>query len=357
MHGEDVVILFRNIKKSGIALLLAVLVVVSFAFSGCGTAQESSLPEVSSESEVSTPEESSGSSESEGSTPEESSGSSESEVSTPEESSGGSESEPSEPEKDYAAQNIFVYDLAGGLLYSKGEMEAELFPASITKLAAALTALEVADPQMVCTVGDELKLVAADASIAYVRKGHELTVEMLIEAMLLPSGCDAAYVLAANVGRLLEPNAADAGQAVDAFIAEMNEWSERNGFVNTVWENPDGYHAEGHYSCLADILKLGELSLESEIVMKYASTAYAKVTYASGHINEWSNTNQLLQSASEHYNPYCVGLKTGTTGRAGACLLAAFEKDGKKSIVGVFGCENSYDRFAVTNELYEDFLK
>jgi len=156
---------------------------------------------------------------------------------------------------------------------------------------------------------------------------------------------------------LLEPKAADDKEAVDAFIAEMNDWAARNGFVNSVWKNPDGYHAEGHYSCLSDLLKLGELSLKSEIVMKYTSTAYEKVTYASGHIIEWSNTNQLLHSGGAYYNPYCIGLKTGTTGKAGACLLSAFEKDGRVGIIGVFGCENSYYRYSVTNQLYEDFLK
>ena len=247
-----------------------------------------------------------------------------------------------------AARQAFVYDYSEGLLYQQGGMNDAIYPASITKLVTALVVLEHTSTTATVTVGDELALVAANSSSAYLQQGKSYTVGQLLTGMLLPSGCDASYTLAAYVGRMLDPSATSARAAVDAFLAEMNAWAARNGMANSHFKNPDGYHASGHYSCMQDLLTLAVLCMRNDTVMGIVGKATS---------GGWSNSNQLLYSSSANYNSACIGLKTGTTGPAGNCLLSAFSKDGKVAIIGVFGAGTSNGRYTVTNYLYQTYIK
>lgn len=247
--------------------------------------------------------------------------------------------------------SAFVYDVQKGFLLCLGDLNAPLWPASTTKLVTALVALESIPADTVLTAGDELDLVISGASIAWITKGQSLTVRMLVEAMLLPSGCDAAYVLAAGVGRYCDPDCTDAVAAVKVFVDRMNDWSDRHGLSGSHWENPDGNHSDGHYSCLADLCRVACLAMENDIVRQYCATQQEGVVYASGEINEWSNTNLLLSKESRYYNEDCVGLKTGHTTEGGYCLLSAFENQEQTLLVGVFGCPTTGERFRVTNVL------
>ena len=255
-------------------------------------------------------------------------------------------STPSTPSPAVAARQAFVYDYTQGLTFTQGGMYDALYPASITKLVTALVVLEHVPTDYVCTVGDELSLVDASASIAHLQKGKTYTVAQLLSGMLLPSGCDASYTLAANVGKVLDPSAADAHAAVGIFLREMNGWAQRNGMNHSQFKNPDGFHAAGHYSCMQDLLTLAILCQRNATIMSIVGQTSA---------NGWNNSNLLLYSSSAYYNPACVGLKTGTTGPAGNCLLSAFVRDGQTVIIGVFGAPTSAKRYTVTNYLYQNY--
>ena len=182
------------------------------------------------------------------------------------------------------------------------KIDGKVYPASTTKLFTAWVALQYLSPDDVITAGDELTLVASDASIAYVRRGHKLTAAMLVEGMLLPSGGDAAYVIAAAAGKKIRGNDnISAEAAIAAFVGEMNRRLEALGMTGTHFTNPDGYHDPEHYTTLEDIARIGALALENETIMKYATLASDRVTYASGQSNKWQNTNELIRPDSLYY--------------------------------------------------------
>lgn len=254
---------------------------------------------------------------------------------------------PPPPTPSVAARQAFVYDYEKGLVFSQGGMTDTLYPASTTKLVTALVVLEHLSLDTVCTAGDELSLVAANASSAYLEKGKSYTVSQLLSGMLLPSGCDASYTLAAHVGRKLDPTVTTVSAAVQVFVNEMNAWAARQGMTRSQFKNPDGYHASGHYSCMQDLLTLSILCLRNDTVMGIVGKT---------SISGWSNSNQLLYTNSGYYNPACIGLKTGTTGPAGNCLLSAYEVDGRTVIIGVFGAGTSGGRYAITNDLFHTYV-
>lgn len=234
------------------------------------------------------------------------------------------------------------------VLYMKGDPLARLEPASTTKLLTILYALSVVeDTSIVIAVSDEQELVASDSSRAYVRAGYRLTVEMLIEGMLLPSGNDAAYALAAGVGRMIAGDDTLSGKdAVRVFMEGLNKYGEAIGLKNTHFTCPDGYTDPDHYTCLADMATISILCAQNELILKYTGAVTDFVKYESGETIRWNNTNALIKPDSPYYYPYAKGLKTGTTNAAGCCVIGLAERGGRRVIAGIFGAENTHYRFS-----------
>lgn len=250
---------------------------------------------------------------------------------------------------------VFVWDMAQeNPVFCNTGWEETVFPASITKLFSAYAALQLLDPETVVTAGYELGLVQPGSSTAYIGLDCRLRVDMLVQAMLLPSGNDAAYVLAAAAGRQA---AEDPGlgyrDAVAVFLEEMNRMARELGLEHTHFANPDGYHAEDHYSCPADIVRMAALALDTPLIAEAVGSAQKTVTFESGERITWRNTNRLVQPESEYYRAEAVGLKTGYTSQAGYCLLAAFESEERMVLVGIFGSEDNLSRYSDAAALFE----
>lgn len=255
-------------------------------------------------------------------------------------------------------RHMFVYDAAAGeMVWCNTEQTDRLYPASITKLYAALVGLMYLEPETVVTAGEELKLMRTDSSRAYLSRGCKITVEMLVEAMLVPSGSDASYVFAAAAGRAVAGDEALGGEdAVAAFMEEMNRQREALGLQNSHFTNPDGYHDENHYMCPADVALVAALCWENPVIAEYMAVQQDSVTFVSGQTITWYNNNLLMDPTSPYYSASAVGMKTGYTGEAGNCLLAAFRQADKAIIVGIFGSGEKYPRYKSAMELFKACL-
>ena len=258
-----------------------------------------------------------------------------------------------------SAAQYFVYDCEAKQFVAKAEdISTKIYPASVTKLFTAYIALQYLDASKSVTAGEVLNKVAAGSSVAEIKKGDTVTVEQLVAGMLLPSGNDAAYILAAEAGRAMygdKGKNVSTDEAVSRFVKEMNDQAKLLGMTGTNFDNPDGIHSDSHYSTYADLATLGTLVLADPIIMKYAAVSSMDVSLASGSVN-WHNTNAIIDPNSEYYCSVCIGLKTGQTPMAGSCLLSAFEYQGRTLIVGVFGCKEVDDRFPDTLQLFNNAL-
>lgn len=253
-------------------------------------------------------------------------------------------------ENGLAAAQAVVYDTASEeILFEKTVRTGKVCPASVTKLFTALVALLYLDPQTQVTAGEELDFVAEDSSMAFIYRDQTVTVSMLVEGMLLPSGNDAAYILATAAGRkIAEDQSLQPGEAVTVFVKEMNVAARAMGLTHTHFMNPDGYHMGSHFSSVEDLVKIAQAALENPVISRYAGTLRDDVTYVSGETNTWENTNALLDPESPYYREDACGLKTGSTDEGGNCLLSAFRKEDGYLIVGVFGCPYTENRFEDT---------
>ena len=256
-------------------------------------------------------------------------------------------------DRELLAKQYFVYDCkAGSFLTISGKMDERIYPASITKLFTAYVAMQYVDPQKEITAGDVLDLVAWGSSVAKIKKGDTLTAGQLVEAMLLPSGNDAAYMLACEAGRVMKgnPNLSPSA-AVQAFMTQMNAQAKAVGMTNTHFVNPDGIHDSQHYTTFADLAILGKLSMENETIMKYTKVSTMDMILG-GETVQWHNTNAIIDPNSIYYCPYAVGMKTGQTPSAGSCLLTVFTYAEHTWIIGVFGCPTEESRFEDTLQIF-----
>ncbi len=224
--------------------------------------------------------------------------------------------------------------------------------ASITKLLTACTALEYVGSGEIFTVGTEQQLVNKHASVCFISPGQRLTLYDLITGMLMVSGSDAAYTVAVSAARAVYPEKELSDKAaVKCFCGLMNETADKIGMENSNFVNPDGQDDEKQYTTASDVEKLAEYSLSFPEIRETASTRQKFVMFESGESITWKNSNKLLDPESEFYSETAVGLKTGTTARAGNCLAAAFERGGKTYISVVLGCESDEARYSLTLDL------
>ncbi len=251
-------------------------------------------------------------------------------------------------------QRAAVLDIdSNRLLFLKGRLNTKTYPASTTKILSAIVALSVCDFDVLHKVGDELDFVQPESSLAEIQQGYTFDMKSLLLGMMLPSGNDAAYSVAACVGKILSDNKTiDNKKAVGLFVEEMNRFAkEIIGTTNSNFTCPDGYPDDNHYTTLEDMLKIAKYAIENEKFMQIVGTADCTVSSISEYDGRdicnlnLSNTNCLIRSDSRYFYPYAHGIKTGTTPEAGNCLVSYAVKDGKRALCCVFNSPEDEIRY------------
>ncbi|PWC07904.1 D-alanyl-D-alanine carboxypeptidase [Mycetocola zhujimingii] len=199
-----------------------------------------------------------------------------------------------------------------GILSSHGAQESTPM-ASITKSVTALVVLEAmplregeSGPQLTLTEDDQriyTEVIAEGGSAAPVAVGSVFTERQLLEAMMLPSANNYSITLANW-----------AYGSVDAFLAAATAWLGTHGFAGTHLADSSGINQDSR-STPADLVKIGELVLAHPVLSEIVSQQSADLPV----IGPVTNTNKILGQGG------IIGLKTGTTRVAGACLLFAAE--------------------------------
>lgn len=248
-----------------------------------------------------------------------------------------------------------VYDVqADEVLYAKNANE-KCFPASTTKILTAAVILDNAPEDFQFTAGDELDFVNPESSLAFVNKGSVLDLEMTIDALMLPSGNDASYMAAANMGRYIAKNDdLSPEQAVQTFVDEMNKTARLLGAENTHFTAPDGFHDDDHYTTVLDMLKITLYAMDKPELMASAAKKERYAKFLSGEEVSWTNSNKLLhESAGECYYMYATGMKTGMTDQSGYCVVATARRFDHDIVCLVFGADASDIRWLETISLLD----
>lgn len=236
------------------------------------------------------------------------------------------------------AKNVYFINVSTNTLYYKKAGEEKIAPASTTKMLTALTALDYCSMQERVTIGNEVGLISEHASRAWLYPGSELTVEQLLDGLLLPSGNDAAYSLAVFAGRKIAGDEKlSIEKAIPAFMEKMNSKAKSLGAVHSNFVRPDGYDTENQYTTAQDLALIAKEFLESRKLKKIAGTYSITDKWLSGQSVTYKNTNELINPESPYYYEPAIGLKTGKSDDAGCCLISAAKVHGDIYIGVVMG--------------------
>lgn len=255
------------------------------------------------------------------------------------------------------AGNVLLVRLAGEdgqdqPIFGYGSTD-PIYPASTLKMLTALTVLDIANPEEKVTVGMEIYIPPLDASRASLEYGMTLSIRELLEGLLLPSGADAAYALAVYCGRQLEGNSGlSFEEAVSSFVAAMNRKAEEIGALETKAVNVVGLDAKGQLTTCEDILKIAKVFLAHPVLAEICHLPTDQITSEEGKSIYLSNTNKMLHEESEYFNKEVAGVKTGTTNKAGNCLVSVFSIQNERYLCIVMN-SSYYGKFTDTQTLYE----
>ena len=245
-----------------------------------------------------------------------------------------------------ATPRLTLYDITHDTMLYGQDADVPCAPASLTKILTSIVGIENTVEDEPITVGNEIKLIDPQSSRANLEVGQKLTREMLIDAMMLPSGNDAAYTMAAHVGRkvLGKENATDI-EAVLAFTELMNAKARELGAVNSHFVNPDGIHHASHYTTAADMAQIAKYAMTIPELCASMSKSKVSVTLLSGQTKTWSNSNPMINPSSPYYYQGAKGMKTGYTNEAGRCVIVVAERNGVELVAVVMGSTTNNGRW------------
>ena len=230
----------------------------------------------------------------------------------------------------------------GKILYSKDAFS-KMYPASTTKLMTAILTLENCDLNEIVTVShNAVYSIPVGYSHANLQEGEQLTIEQLLNVLLIPSANDAAVALAEHISG-----------SVEEFANLMNNKAKEIGCLNTHFVNPNGVHNENHYSTAYDLALIGRYAMKFDDIMRIAKVNQYTLPKTNKYNEEnriFNATNGLITENDKYYYPNATGLKTGYTDKAGYCIVATAERDGIELIEVVLGSNTIKER-------YEDCIK
>ena len=224
------------------------------------------------------------------------------------------------------------------VLYAKNPYD-RVYPASLTKMMTALIVIErCRDLTEQVKVGPEVSTGLTDSSsLAGLEEGASYSVEDLLYGLMIPSGNDAANVLAVH-----------AAGSIEAFVDLMNRKAEDLGMVNTHFANPHGLHNPNHYTTVYDLYLLTRACISYPLFVRIGGEKTATVTgtYADGTAfsRSYRSTNSFLLNYTELPEGLTLRCtKTGYTAQAGRCLILVARDGEGHRYIGIVTKASTYD--------------
>ncbi len=238
------------------------------------------------------------------------------------------------------------------VLYSKNPRERRPI-ASVTKLMTCILALEhIEDPESYMMEIKEKpinEIITQNASTAGFQNfvGRSFSALDLLYGLMLPSGCEVAQLFAYEIGT-----------SPSNFAKMMTAKAKELGCKNTYFAEPHGV-SDKNYSTAEDLAIIAEYALKNPLFREIVSTEYYQ---PKGFSYPFFNTNRLIREEYDNgsYNKYVIGVKTGSTTKAGYCLVSAAQKGDDLFICVALGADyNAPVNYATkdTASLYDWALK
>lgn len=197
-------------------------------------------------------------------------------------------------------------------------------PASLTKIVTCMLVLENCSDlsaRVTCKRESLNGLYEQNAATAGILAGETLTIKELLYCLMLPSAADAANILADYVGG-----------GIDNFVVMMNDFVNKLGCKDTKFVNAHGLDSNPNaYTTANDLYIITKYALENPTFKDITSTSRYDIepTEKYPYTRYLHNTNKMMNPGiSDYYHKAVTGVKTGTTDKAGHCVITTASQDG-----------------------------
>lgn len=147
----------------------------------------------------------------------------------------------------------------GSILYQKNS-DTKLYPASLTKMATAIYAIETGNLDDIVTVS--ANAYETGGTRVYLEEGEKVTLKHLIQGLLINSGNDAGVAIAEH----LDGNVEDFAKSLNSFL------QKEVGVKQTHFSNPHGLFDENHYTTAYDLALITKYALENPVFREIFGT-------------------------------------------------------------------------------------
>jgi len=233
------------------------------------------------------------------------------------------------------AASYVIADHTTGYLLEAYKPDEKRQIASLTKIAAGKVVLDWAsrggtDVSQEVVIPPQAFAEAGVENPLGLQPNDLISYRDLLYAALMQSDNIAATTLAFYVGAALRTQGGEQLRslgAVEAFVSQMNALARQLGMDRTLFLNPHGLEpARGPrpYSTASDLAKLTAYAMKDAAFRFYVSQRERKISFnRGGQVQQYllRNTNQLLGTQGVD------GVKTGSTARAGVCIIISSQHD------------------------------
>lgn len=211
------------------------------------------------------------------------------------------------PDFEPTAEAAYIVNLDTNIVVYQKNSDTQLTAASLTKMMTMLLMLKTYQDQL-DTITVEMPrtiddiLYGTGASLADIRPGETVTLRNLLYGMELPSGNEAAYIVAFYMGG-----------TVENFVAMMNEEAKALGCTGTVFTDPCGLDA-GNITTARDAYLILRALIQYDAFVEAAGTASYWMPANTQHTEPYIilSTNKMLTQGTTYYRSYNQGGKTGS---------------------------------------------
>ncbi len=232
------------------------------------------------------------------------------------------------------ARSYMLIDYNSGKIIAHHNAKMPVAPASITKVMTAyvvFSELEEDNVSLKDLVTISKKAWKTPGSRMFIKVNSRVTIEDLLQGMIIQSGNDASVALAEHIA---------GGE--DTFAALMNQHAQELGMSNSHFINSTGLPDPDHKTSARDLAILAK-ALIKRFPQYYKWYSTKEFTY--NNIKQ-PNRNQLLWRDKS-----VDGMKTGYTDDAGYCLLSSAKREDMRLISVVLGTESPNARAQESQKL------
>ncbi len=223
--------------------------------------------------------------------------------------------------------SIIVKDLSKNRIIFKKDESQVLRPASLTKIMTCMLAIESGKMNKIVTITKPMTEV--EPTKLDLKVGDRVKLKDLVHVALIKSANDAAFAIAYYLGN----------NNKDKFVAMMNKKAKKIGMAKTNFVNPAGFDDAKHKSTAKDLMKLTEYAIRNKTFNSIVKlNKYTFVTQNRNKTFSVYSSNKLLKE-----NKYVVGIKTGYTNGAGACLIARAKNNKKDILLVMLNADNRWN--------------